>query len=38
MILRHEGRLWRAVSVANALSYDQWPLWVPEVSKDNERG
>jgi hypothetical protein len=38
MILRRQGETWRAASIANALTNDQWPLRVPEVSKDDERG
>lgn len=38
MILRCEAGVWRAVSIASALSNDRWPLLVPEVSTDDERG
>ena len=38
MILRLESGTWRAVSIAKALTNDRWPLRVPEVAKDEERG
>jgi hypothetical protein len=38
MILRLQSGTWCAVSIANALTNDQWPLRVPEVSTDQERG
>ena len=38
MVLRLVDGQWRAVSIANSLTNSRWPLLVPEVSPDNERG
>lgn len=38
MVLRQIGSQWLAVSIANSLTNSRWPLLVPVVSPDNERG
>ena len=38
MVLRLIEGQWRAVSIANSMTNSRWPLLVPEVSPDNERG